>query len=667
MKQPIEKKWIRFRIYLVATFFLCAFAVILARAFEFQVLERADLEAKARARIIGTTKLPPRRGMIYDRDGHQLAASVEMASIYAHPRQMKDRPEAAVRLARALEEDPVRISKLLDSQRPFVWLGRKVAPQKSRAVEKLKLEGIGSITEIKRYYAGSELAAHVLGFVGEDNQGLEGLERKFDDELRGPQFTLYHMRDALGRSFAISRPVSSDQEMCHLTLTIDKEIQYKSQQVLRAAVTKSRAKSGQCVVLDPRTGEILAMAVMPEFDPNRFGAFPGDAWRNRAITDCFEPGSTLKTFLLAAALDHKAVSPATTFDCEGGQFRIGRNTIRDTHKYDVLSVSEIVQVSSNIGAIKIGQRLGYATFCRYLEGFGLGAPTGIELLGERSGFFRAAKDARPIEQATLFFGQGLTVTALQLATAMGAIANGGVLMRPHVVKKVVSDSGQVVAETRPLAVGRVVAAETAARVRHILEGVVGPEGTAPQAAIAGFRVGGKTGTSQKVDPKTRRYSRSKYVATFVGFVPVDNPRLVILVCVDEPKGHYYGGLVAAPAFREVGQWALNYLRVNPEVMAAETVNPAQGTAEGPGLAAVERIATELREESAGMEGGLIPDFTGMSMRDVLKEGRLKGLKVVPEGSGMAVRQKPQAGSRLTTDATVHVTFQPPGVAAAKAG
>lgn len=648
-----EKKWIRLRIYLIASFFVLGLGTLLFRAFQLQVLKQDRLEAIARSGYKGTIKLPPKRGTIRDREGNELAVSVEVGSVYAHPRRIKAKKKTAVKLAQALEIREDKILNLLKTKRSFVWIERRIDPKRTRKVEDLGLDGVGVASETRRFLPGREIGAHLIGFVGTDNQGLEGLEKRYDKDLRGPHNSLIQMRDALGRPFAVSRPVPSEHGMRDLVLTIDKDIQYKAQAALKRAVDKTKAKGGHCLVVDPKTGEILAMAVVPEFNPNIFSKYEAECWRNRSITDCFEPGSTIKAFLLAAALEESSVTPTTTFDCENGKFPIGGHVIHDTHEHGVISVHDIVVKSSNIGAIKIGQRLGYEKFTGYLKEFGFGVRSGIGLIGERSGFIRSPGKARPVDRANLFFGQGMTVTSLQLAMAMAAIANEGRLMKPFVVKRIVSESGKVIKETYPEMVRRVLSAETARKVAAILEDVTADGGTAPKAAIEGYRVAGKTGTSQKVDPKTRRYSRSKYVATFVGLVPVDRPRLVILVAVDEPKGNAYGGIVSAPVFREVGKWALNHLRINPQVRLVQEKGEVEKAPPRPELSEdVKRIALEVRS-------GIVPDFSGLGMRAVLKKAGSLGLEIVAEGSGLAVEQVPEPGTPLEGVKRVEVTFRSP--------
>ena len=656
-----EKKWIRFRIHIVAVFFLFGLGTILVRAYQLQVVQKGFLRGIADNGIIGNTKLPPERGTIYDRKGNELAVSVQVGSIFAHPKQIKKKRNTAKQLARILDERETAVLRLLKSKRPFVWIKRRISPALATQIKDLRIEGIGMTTETRRYYPGRETAAHLIGFAGTDNQGLEGLEKKYDAALRGSQNRLVCMRDALGRAFAISRPIPSGKGMYHLTLTIDKEIQYKAQKALKSVVTKTKARGGHCLVVDPETGEILAMAVVPEFNPNIFYKYRADQWRNRAITDCFEPGSTMKAFLLSASLEESVVTPLTRFHCEEGEYRIGGHVIHDTHEYGMISVSDIVIHSSNIGAIKLGRKLGYARFCKYLRNFGFGSKTGVGLLGERGGFIREAKKARKIDQATLFFGQGMTATTLQLSMAMAAIANGGKLMRPYMVKRIVDESGRLIEENRPKVVRRVVSVGTAKKVASILEGVVSERGTAPKAAILGFKAAGKTGTSQKVDPKTKRYSKTKYVAVFSGFVPADRPKLVISVVVDEPKGLAYGGLVAGPVFREVGSWSLNHLRVNPHSdlikVAEETL--VEGAAFAPETDPERAESRAVNEIAKKLQEGLVPDFSGMGMRQVIKKGRSLGLTVCLEGTGLASGQKPAPGSPLDKVSTVKVSFKPP--------
>lgn len=655
-----EKKWIRFRIYLISLCFFLGLGTVLARSYHLQIIKKDHFKGIAQEDIIGTTRLPPERGIIYDRRGHELALTVQVGSIFAHPKQVSDFKEAARTLAPILEESEASILSTLERKAPFVWVKRKVPMAIAGRVNSLPLKGIGVTHESGRYYPGRTMAAHVIGFVGMDNLGLEGIEKQYDRFLAGPENTLYWVRDALGRPFSIEKPESSGQGLHHLVLTIDKDIQYAAQKALKSAVASAGARAGHCLVIDPHTGEVLAMAVVPEFNPNAIRTARPEQWRNRSVTDAYEPGSTLKAFLLAAALEEAVVKPDSVFDCEKGRYRIGGRTVRDTHGHDLLTVREIGAKSSNIGCIKIGQKLGYERYVRYLESFGFGARTEIGLLGEREGFIREPEKAREIDRATVYFGQGMTATSMQMAMAMAAIANGGNLMRPYIVKRIVDESGHPVQENRPQLVRRVISTHTAKTVTTILERVVSKEGTGLRAAIYGFSVAGKTGTAQKVDPETRHYSRDKFVSSFVGFAPADQPRLVILVVVDEPQGRTYGGVVAAPVFREVGTWALNYLKVNPDpaLLAKNPLSMVPVEKEEP-EAEAGIYAEAIAEIASALQVGLLPDFRGMGMRDVLKKGHSLGLRVSLEGSGLAVEQDPEAGVPLQQMESVRVRFQPP--------
>jgi cell division protein FtsI (penicillin-binding protein 3) len=654
-----DKKWIRVRIYLVAIFFIIGLGANLLRAYQLQVLERDKLNKLALSGYKAVVKLPPKRGTIYDRDGYELAVSVEVGSIYANPRLIENKNITAGHLALSLDEPKNDILKILEKDSSFVWVKRRVSPEKINQIKSFGLKGIGFTTETRRFYPGKEIAGHLLGFAGNDNQGLEGIEKYYDEVLKGPNETLIQMRDAVGRPFYMSQPEGDGQNMRNLVLTIDRDIQYKAQEALEAEIKQTHAKGGQCIVMDPDTGEILAMAVAPSFNPNVFSDFTSSDWRNRIVTDCYEPGSVIKAFLLSVAFEKNLLTANTTFNCEKGEYVIGGHTIHDTKKHGVLSASDIVVLSSNIGAVKIGQKIGYERFYEYLKGFGFGEKSGIDLMGERSGTVRSPKAAREIDKANAFFGHGLSVTSLQLATAMSSIANGGKLMHPYLVKEITDQSGDIVKKNEPVMVRRVLSEETAQEVTRVLEGVVSEKGTAEKAAITGFRVAGKTGTSQKIDENTGTYSHQNYVSIFVGFVPANNPEMVILVMVDEPKGTTYGGLVAGPVFSEVGKWALNNLRVQPDVNAASPDVVRGARADNEPAAQINVVRKPITKESADTEflGG-IPDFSGQTIRQVLQKGDSLGLEVVIDGTGMAVMQSPEAGTSLEGITSIKVTFRP---------
>ena len=648
-----EKKWIRVRIYLVAVFFLFCLSTVFFRAVQLQVFEKDKLQAMAREGYRKAVSLPPERGSILDRENHELAVSIEVGSVYADPRQIEDKVGTAKQLALHLDMSAKDILHLLKKDRSFVYIKRKIPTGKIEQIRSIGLEGIGFTKETKRFFPGKDIAGHLLGIVGDENQGLEGIEKKYDDLLRGEAEVLVQMKDAHGRPFYVSKPSEEKRDIHNLVLTIDKDIQYRAQQALDKYVKKYKGKSGQCVIMDPATGEILAMATAPAFNPNAFREYSPDQWRNRVVTDWYEPGSAIKAFLLAAAIDMSAVTPNTKFYCEDGEFRVADILINDdVHKYGTLTVSDIVVLSSNIGAVKIGNELGYERFYDYLKKFGFGEKTGIELIGERSGVIRTPERANEVERATVYYGQGMSVTSLQLTTAMAAIANGGRLMRPYIVKAITDGSGKTVKEFHPQMVRRVISADTAKTVTRILEGVVSDKGTAPLAAIEGYRVAGKTGTAEKPDLRRGGYLRNVHVADFVGFVPANRPKLVILAMIDEPRGNHYGGIVAAPVFKEVGQWAVGNLGVQPEVRLAgsDTVKEIKRSS----------FVENIRPSRNIQEGdNRLPDFRGLTIREVLKDISSLGLDITFEGTGRAFEQEPKPGVPMDSITSVKVSFKPP--------
>jgi cell division protein FtsI (penicillin-binding protein 3) len=639
-----DKKWVRIRIYITGACFLLALCVIFLRAYQLQILEGSRLSSFAQEGYTGELTLTPQRGTIFDRNGKELAISVDVGSIYGYPENIRDKRGAATLIAKALRISKRDVLEKLRSSRSFVWIKRKVTPEEIKRVRELNLAGIDFTKESRRYYSCMETAAHVIGFASQDNRGLEGIELEYNSYLEGQEITLTRIHDALGRPLLFDRPKQERHDPFDLMLTIDKEISYEARKALKKAAEESGARSGVCIVLRPQTGEILAMAVVPEFNPNIFWRFKPREWRNRIVTDCFEPGSTLKTFLLAAALEEGVVTAKTILNCEKGDHRIGRYVIHDSKPYGILRVSEIIKVSSNIGAIKIGQRLGAGRFHSYLKRFGFGERSGIDFPGERSGTLRSVKDTSLLGQNTLYFGQGISVSPLQLALAFGAVANGGHLMRPYLVKSILDQRGKVVREFHPAVKRDVISPETARKVRDILEGVIREGGTAPKAAIKGYHVAGKTGTAQKVDPIEKTYSNEKFVAFFGGFAPSDSPAIVILVALDEPKGKPYGGVVAAPVFSEVGYWTLNHLSVIPSTQHRFSQ-------------AVER-QRQIKDRSPDIPG-LIPDLQGLGVRDVLRKAQRLGVTVVVKGSGLAIEQSPAAGTPIQRGKLLTVTFRPP--------
>ncbi|RNC72653.1 MAG: PASTA domain-containing protein [Desulfuromonadales bacterium] len=651
------EKWITLRIRFIGGFFVLLFVLTASRAFYLQVVKRDYLLKLADRQHQKIVPLTPARGTIYDANGAALAVSVEMDSCYAEPKSVEDINDAAVKLAPVLGMPKETLHKKLQGNKNFVWLQRRLTPDVVKRIKALELDGIGFVKETKRFYPNSEIASHVIGFTGLDPEGLEGVEKRYDSTILGGTGYLVTERDALGRDVALKGTVVQNGAKGHnVTLTLDKNIQYITEKELAKAVDKSGAKAGTAIVMDPHTGRVLAMANYPTFNLNMPASSPPALWRNRAVADSYEPGSTFKVFLIAAALDEKVIRATDGVNCEGGSFSIGGRVIHDTHKYGRLSIAEVLKFSSNIGAAKIGNRLGPSRLYAYLKNFGIGERSGIDLPGEVNGNLRQASKWYPIDLATVSFGQGVTASSIQLAAAFSAIANGGVLMRPYMVEKITDNEGNVVSAVEPQPRHRVVSTETAKAVARMMEGVAVEGGTGTNAAVEGYRVAGKTGTAQKVDPVTRGYSLTKRTASFIGFVPADRPRLTILVMIDEPKTSPYGGVVAAPAFSAIALQSLCYLKVPPDSIVRSKPQALDVKAGQPSAVQEAPVAEGTIAEAG--EGVAMPNFRGMSMRQALKVMEERGLNVRLLGSGKAVEQSPVPGQRIGPSDQVWVKFVP---------
>jgi cell division protein FtsI (penicillin-binding protein 3) len=530
-----------------------------------------------------------------------------------------------------------------------------VLPRESAQVRELKLAGIGFTKEHRRYYPNSEIGAQVVGFTGVDPRGLEGLEMRYDALILGEGGFLMTEKDARGKGLSFDNAVVQGGSPGHsLYLTLDKNLQYIAEKELAEGVRNAKARAGSVVVLDPGTGEILAMASQPDYNPNAVRKARPGQWRNRSVCDAYEPGSTMKPFVVAAALNEGVVRAGQKIDCENGRYRVGGRTIHDTHEHQLLTVEEVVKVSSNIGSAKIGKMLERQRLHSYLTDFGFGQPTGIDFPGESPGLLRKPEQWFEADLAAISFGQGVSVTPLQLALATAAIANGGTLMHADLVKKVVDPYGETVEVREPKAVRRVISSRVARHMTSMLAAVTEEEGTGTRAAVPGFTVAGKTGTAQKVDPVTGGYSADKRVSSFVGFVPAEAPRLVVLVLVDEPKGQTYGGLVAGPVFSRIAEQSLRYLQVEPTL---PDTRPAM-------LSVEEAVARFVPQPVAGAVPGdgqapIMPDCLGMSSRQVLKTMERLGLNIRLKGSGRVVEQFPAASRPIRYGNEIWVRLAPP--------
>jgi cell division protein FtsI (penicillin-binding protein 3) len=682
--------------------------VIGARLVQLQVGQHEKLSESARRqqqRVV-TTNAP--RGLIVDRNGRELARSLDVDSFYAVPTEVTDVRATARALAATLNLDAAtleaRLRKEQGAGRKFMWLARQLDAEPAARIHALELAGVYARKETKRYYPNGALAAHVLGFVGRDEEGLAGIERVQDAALKGARGEVRLASD--GRQQAYDGRERQAQVGDTLVLTIDQNVQYQAEQALGAAVAQARAKSGTVIVLDPRTGDILALANAPAYDPNaphkaekadgagRANAAnvdesvadrtpPADVKRNPALENIYEPGSTFKVVAFAAALEEKKARPDDLIDCQMGSITVAGRVVHDSHPHGTLTITDALAKSSNVAAIKLGIRLGNERLYDYIRRFGFGARTGVELPGETKGLLREVKKWQPTSIGSIPMGQEIGVTAVQMAAAFGAIANDGVRVQPHLIKEVRAGDDGAVGRREPEA-HRVVSAETARTLKPMLESVT-LKGTAKLAQLDGYTAAGKTGTAQKIDPRTRAYSHSKYVASFVGFAPVENPAVVIAVVIDEPAGAYYGGAVAAPVFAEIASNVLPYLNVEPDVEIEETAPRLQlaqlapelnhapaaqtnGSARADDAAQADNAALlpevaarggEVKEivyASAGERALLMPDLRGRSVRDAARICAQLGLELEAHGDGRARQQSPAAGARIESGQVVRIDF-----------
>jgi cell division protein FtsI (penicillin-binding protein 3) len=490
--------------------------------------------------------------------------NMEVPSVFGVPTALENPARTARHLSPVLRVSTRELERKLRQDRGFVWLARKLDPEQGRRLEQMPMDGIGVVMEGRRFYPKGPLLSHVLGFAGIDGQGLEGIERRYEAHLHGEKRVTVLQRDALGRTvFPKGRAEQGPTPGHSLVLTIDEVIQYIAEKELEEAVTRAHAKSGTMIVLDPHTGALLALAISPRFDPNTVAAIGPDRWRNRALTDAYEPGSTMKAILAAAALEERVMKPNTMIFGENGRMTVANTVIHDHEKMGWVTFAQVIHKSSNIGAAKTGMALGEERLYRYLQAFGFGQRTEIDLPGEAGGLLRDPRHWGRRSVASISMGQEIGVTPIQMVSAVGAIANGGVLMKPYVVSEIRDADGRVLKQILPQVKRRVVSPETARALTAILEGVV-TDGTGGKAAIPGFRVAGKTGTAQKIDPRTGAYSATQFVGSFIGFAPADHPRLAMIVVIDEPHGDAWGGTIAAPVFGRVGEQVLHYLGVSPD-------------------------------------------------------------------------------------------------------
>lgn len=585
-----------------------------------------------------------KRGTIFDRNGKELAVSINMESVYAIPAEIKNKEQAALELAAILDLDKDRLHKRLNQPSALIWVQRKIDADKAQKIKKLNLPGIGLTQESKRYYPDGALAAHVLGFAGIDSQGLDGVEATFDTYLRGKKGRIVIEYDAGGREIPnATHKFIPPQDGDFVYLTIDKVIQFIVERELEQVMQETQAQAATIIAMNPQTGEILALANRPAYDPNHYGDYAPKLWRNTALSNSYEPGSTFKIVTAAAGLQEKAVRQTDPFFDPGYAEVQGRH-IRcwKPGGHGSQTFLEVVKNSCNPGFIAVGLRLGTDIFYNYLSAFGFGQTTDIELPGEAKGILIPRERVKPINIATMSMGQGIAVTPIQLLSAVAAVANDGLLLKPQIVKEIKNKDGQVVKAFNRVPVRQVVAPETAQELKGILEQVVA-DGTGRNAYIAGYRIAGKTGTAQKVG--AGGYEQGRYVASFVGLAPSNDPKIALLIIIDEPQGLYYGGQIAAPVFGKVMRDVLQYLKIPPQAERSGTVAPNNTNAAN--------MPVDMFAER------IIPSLTNLVVSDAEKLAVEAGLTVKLDGQGLrVVDQLPKPGSKVYAGTQVLLYTEP---------
>lgn len=679
------------------TLFVAAFVAfwmlgISARLVYLQVSKHDKLVARAHKQQQEAIETNPARGLLLDRQERELARTIDTTSVFIAPDEFDKNEDQAIEeigctagvLSSVLNLDRrTLVNQILEAKeggRRFLWIARRITPEQAQMLETMDLAGLHTRKEPKRFYPNGSLAANVLGYVGLDGNGLAGIEQVYNQKIIGEPGKLFIEKDSRGRGYESTEiPGRPGQTVI---LTIDQSIQYQAEVALTTAIQESRAKAGTAIVLDPHSGEILALANSPTFDPNDVGAAAPAARANWALQNIYEPGSTFKIVAFSAAIEKKLAKPDDRIDCQMGSITVAKRLIHDHHPFGSLTIAEALAKSSNVAAIKLGLRVGDPGMHDYITRFGFGSRTGIELPGETAGLVRPLNRWLPSSIGSVAIGQEVGVTPLQMVSAFGALANDGLRVAPHLIREIRNASGVVAYRPTPEE-RRVISKETASALRGMLEGVT-LNGTAKKAQLDGYTAAGKTGTAQKIDTKTKTYSKTKFVASFVGFAPVDNPAVVIIVVIDEPGGSYHGGEVAAPVFRQIAEQILPEMGVIPDTdfKDAELVARAKQTpAEISKLRKAEnRRDEEMRQEESRAstmprvtprdnKGGeivyavatsnaiVMPDLRGRSVRDVARACARLGMQVEAHGDGgSVVGQTPQPGEELREGQIIYVDF-----------
>jgi cell division protein FtsI (penicillin-binding protein 3) len=638
---------------------------IAARLFSLQVVESQNYIEKAAQHQQDKFPITPRRGDIFDRDGNVLASSVTVDSVFAKPSEMNDTAAVARALA-PLTGIPLKdLLRKLDPEKRWVYVKRKITPRERLLIEKAKLPGIGFQTEFKRFYPNRETAAHLLGYVDVDEVGRSGLEGSYNSLVGGEPGEMMMLRDAHGKTYQREQQVPLAG--ASLTTTIDKNVQYFVEKELRTVAEQTHAAGVSIVVMDPNSGAILGNANWPTYNPNRYRDFPQPTWSlNPSVSSSYEPGSTFKMVTVAAALEEGLTTPDEKIFCENGAIVLHGRTIEDHDPYGLLTVSEIIQNSSNVGAIKLGLRVGEERLGSYIQRYGFGQKTAIDLPAESPGMVHDVKAWQKTSIASISMGHELTVTPLQVATMISTVANGGIRYKPYVVQKI-DDPRRGITEIKPSGT-RVMRQSTAQQLRAMLEDVV-TDGTAKTSQLEGYRAAGKTGTAQKVDTVNGGYFKTKYISSFAGFVPASNPKLAIVVVVDDPKGQHYGGMVAAPVFKRIAEQALRAMSVVPDVpdyaprytvtpeRTKQKPTPPSGTKK-PDFKVMDASLASPGSGQPGFQfsGTVVPDYTGQSSRQAVDESGKLGLEPIVIGFGRVVGQYPPPGTPVRPGTQIRFTL-----------
>jgi cell division protein FtsI (penicillin-binding protein 3) len=549
---------IKKREFVLSAFIFIGFGLVILRLADIMLINHEWYKQKARIQQFKKEPIPVKRGIIYDRKGRELAVNIDTESIFVNPSEIISQEVALSALSGFSNYKKDDLLKKINKNKRFFWIQRHSDLDSVKKIKELGIKGIGFMPETKRYYPKGRLASHIIGYVDIDNKGLEGIEKRYEKYLSAQQESEFVIRDAKGN--ILSRGIKEAVMGNNIVLTIDEGLQFIVEKYIDEAMEYWKASSASAIMMNPFTGEIMAMASRPTYDPNMPSKAKAEFRRNRALTDCYEPGSTFKIIVSTAALEEGKVTPDTKFDCSPGYIEVAGRRIKDVHKYGLLTFREVIQKSSNVGAIKIGQLIGGQKIYEYVNRFGFGKKTGIDLIGEVSGTVRPFEKWSAMSLGAIPIGYEISVTPLQILRAYSAIANGGYLVKPFVVSEIYSPSGNIIYKKIP-ETERIISEKTANTMREILKSVTEEGGTAETAAVDGNRVAGKTGTARLLDSRTKRYSTDKYVSSFVGFVPAENPKIAMIVVVHEPKGAIYGGVVAGPVFKKIADEALSYLNV----------------------------------------------------------------------------------------------------------